>query len=324
MEHNASQLNCIYPMGPCMKNMNVEMGDLRAFVAVADLGSFAAAARELHLSQPALSRRIIKLETSLGVRLLNRTTRRIELSAPGRAFLGRARQVLNDFDESLLEVTDAANRLTGEVTIACVPTVINQLMPQVLEEYQRRYPGILVRLLDEGASDVLTRVTRGEADFGINYLGVQEGNLVFEPLHEDDFVLVCPTRHPLASRASVRWAELGGHRYIAVNKASGNRMLLDLALARIPDLPRPVLEARHVRTVIDLVAAGLGVATVPRLAIPVGALDTYLAAVPLVAPAITRTLGLVTRHGQLLSPAAQRLFDLLKQYGLENGSPSVD
>lgn len=324
MEHNASQLNCIYPMGPCMKNMNVEMGDLRAFVAVADLGSFAAAARELHLSQPALSRRIIKLETSLGVRLLNRTTRRIELSAPGRAFLGRARQVLNDFDESLLEVTDAANRLTGEVTIACVPTVINQLMPQVLEEYQRRYPGILVRLLDEGASDVLTRVTRGEADFGINYLGAQEGNLVFEPLHEDDFVLVCPTRHPLASRASVRWAELGGHRYIAVNKASGNRMLLDLALARIPDLPRPVLEARHVRTVIDLVAAGLGVATVPRLAIPVGALDTYLAAVPLVEPAITRTLGLVTRHGQLLSPAAQRLFDLLKQYGLENGSPSAD
>lgn len=323
MEHNASQLNCIYPMGPCMKNMNVEMGDLRAFVAVADLGSFAAAARELHLSQPALSRRIIKLETSLGVRLLNRTTRRIELSAPGRAFLGRARQVLNDFDESLLEVTDAANRLTGEVTIACVPTVINQLMPQVLEEYQRRYPGILVRLLDEGASDVLTRVTRGEADFGINYLGAQEGNLVFEPLHEDDFVLVCPTRHPLASRASVRWAELGGHRYIAVNKASGNRMLLDLALARIPDLPRPVLEARHVRTVIDLVAAGLGVATVPRLAIPVGALDTYLAAVPLAEPAITRTLGLVTRHGQLLSPAAQRLFDLLKQHGLENGRRSA-
>lgn len=304
-----------------MKNMNVEMGDLRAFVAVADLGSFAAAARELCLSQPALSRRLIKLETSLGVRLLNRTTRRIELSAPGRAFLGRARRVLNDFDESLLDVTDAANRLTGEVTIACVPTVINQLMPQVLEEYQRRYPGILVRLLDEGASDVLTRVTRGEADFGINYLGAQEGNLVFEPLHEDDFVLVCPAGHPLATRASVRWAELGSYRYIAVNKASGNRMLLDLALARIPDLPKPVLEARHVRTVIDLVAAGLGVATVPRLAIPVSALDTYLAAVPLVEPAITRSLGLVTRHGQLLGPAAQRLCDLLKQHGLPAGRP---
>ncbi|MDT3718251.1 LysR family transcriptional regulator [Pseudomonas oryzihabitans] len=299
-----------------MKNMNVEMGDLRAFVAVADLGSFAAAARELYLSQPALSRRILKLENSLGVRLLNRTTRRIELSAPGRAFLGRARQVLNDFDESLLDVTDAVNRLTGEVTLACVPTVINHL-PEVLKQYQRQYPGILVRVLDEGASDVLTRVTRGEADFGINYLGAQEGNLVFEPLHEDDFVLVCLKSHPLATRASVRWAELGSHDYIAVNKASGNRMLLDLALARIPDLPKPVLEARHVRTVIDLVAAGLGVATVPRLAIPASALDAYLVAVPLREPAITRSLGLITRHGQLLSPAAQRLCDLLRQRGLD-------
>ncbi|WP_240795240.1 LysR family transcriptional regulator [Pseudomonas oryzihabitans] len=301
-----------------MKNMNVEIGDLRAFVAVADLGSFAAAARELYLSQPALSRRILKLENSLGVRLLNRTTRRIELSAPGRAFLGRARQVLNDFDESLLDVTDAANRLTGEVTLACVPTVINQL-PEVLKQYQRQYPGILVRVMDEGASDVLTRVTRGEADFGINYLGAQEGNLVFEPLHEDDFVLVCPRSHPLATCASVRWAELASHSYIAVNKASGNRMLLDLALARIPDLPKPVLEARHVRTVIDLVAAGLGVATVPRLAIPASALDSYLVAVPLSEPAITRSLGLITRHGQLLSPAAQRLCDLLRQRGLAAG-----
>ncbi|QDD88633.1 LysR family transcriptional regulator [Pseudomonas oryzihabitans] len=298
--------------------MNVEIGDLRAFVAVADLGSFAAAARELYLSQPALSRRILKLENSLGVRLLNRTTRRIELSAPGRAFLGRARQVLNDFDESLLDVTDAANRLTGEVTLACVPTVINQL-PEVLKQYQRQYPGILVRVMDEGASDVLTRVTRGEADFGINYLGAQEGNLVFEPLHEDDFVLVCPRSHPLATCASVRWAELASHSYIAVNKASGNRMLLDLALARIPDLPKPVLEARHVRTVIDLVAAGLGVATVPRLAIPASALDSYLVAVPLSEPAITRSLGLITRHGQLLSPAAQRLCDLLRQRGLAAG-----
>lgn len=305
-----------------MKNMNVEIGDLRAFVAVADLGSFAAAARELYLSQPALSRRIIKLENSLGVRLLNRTTRRIELSAPGRAFLGRARQVLNDFDESLLDVTDAANRLTGEVTLACVPTVINQL-PGVLKQYQQQYPGILVRVVDEGASDVLTRVSRGEADFGINYLGAQEGNLVFEPLHEDDFVLVCPHTHPLATRASVRWAELGGHSYIAVNKASGNRMLLDLALARIPDLPKPVLEARHVRTVIDLVAAGLGIATVPRLAIPVTALGACLVAVPLIEPAITRSLGLVTRHGQLLSPAAQRLCDLLKRHGLDGGRPAA-
>ncbi|AXA65127.1 LysR substrate-binding domain-containing protein [Pseudomonas oryzihabitans] len=110
---------------------------------------------------------------------------------------------------------------------------------------------------------------------------------------------------------------MNGHRYIAANTASGNHMLLDLALARIPNLPKPVLEARHVRTVIDLVAAGLGVATVPRLAIPSSALDTFLVAVPLIEPSITRSLGLVTRHGQLLSPPAQRLCDMLKEYTLK-------
>lgn len=90
-------------------------------------------------------------------------------------------------------------------------------------------------------------------------------------------------------------------------------MLLDLALARIPDRPKPVLEARPVRTVIDPIAAARGVATVPRLAIPRSALDTCLVAVPLVESSITRSLGIVARHGQLLSPAAQRSHERLKQ-----------
>ena len=296
-----------------MAHMNVEINDLRAFVAVADLGSFAAAARELHLSQPALSRRISKLETSLGVRLLERTTRRVELSAPGRAFALRARQVVNGFDESLLDVTDAASRLTGEITLACVPTAVNHLLPAVLEQFQQQFPGVLIRVMDEGASEALALVARGEADFGINYLGAQEGNIAFAPLLEERFVLACPPAHPLARRKSVNWSELGEHRYIAVNKASGNRMLLDLALGKVPQLPRPVLEARHVRTAVDMVAAGLGIAAVPQLAIPVSGADAVLRTVPLVSPTVSRTLGLLTRRGQLLSPLAQRFCELVRQ-----------
>lgn len=296
-----------------MAHMNVEINDLRAFVAVADLGSFAAAARELHLSQPALSRRISKLETSLGVRLLERTTRRVELSAPGRAFALRARQVVNGFDESLLDVTDAASRLTGEITLACVPTAVNHLLPAVLEQFQQQFPGVLIRVMDEGASEALALVARGEADFGINYLGAQEGNIAFAPLLEERFVLACPPAHPLARRKSVNWSELGEHRYIAVNKASGNRMLLDLALGKVPQLPRPVLEARHVRTAVDMVAAGLGIAAVPQLAIPVSGADAVLRIVPLVSPTVSRTLGLLTRRGQLLSPLAQRFCELVRQ-----------
>jgi DNA-binding transcriptional LysR family regulator len=294
-----------------MSNMNVEMGDLRALVAVAELGSFSAAARELHLSQPALSRRISKMEANLGVRLLARTTRRVELTATGREFARKARQVVNTFDESFLGITEGVSMLRGEVTVACVPTAVNYCLLGILAEYQRLYPRILLRVLDDGASDVLTAVARNEADFGINYLGAQEANLDFVPMLKERFVVACPHDHALAARRAVTWAELAKHDCIAVTKASGNRLLLDLALADILKLPTPICEARHVRTVVDMVAAGLGIAAVPQLAIPPHLARTQIRVVPLTKPVVNRTIGLIKRKGRVFSPAAERLYQMM-------------
>ncbi|MEQ7918680.1 LysR family transcriptional regulator [Xanthomonas sp. WHRI 1810A] len=296
-----------------MANMNVEMGDLRALVAVAELGSFSAAARELHLSQPALSRRISKLEANLGVRLVERTTRRVELTATGRDFARKARQVVNTFEESLLGIGEGTGRIRGEVTVACVPTAVKQCLLDVVKAYRQRYPQILVRVLDDGASDVLSTVVRNEADFGINYIGVQEANLEFIPIFKEQFVMVCRHDHALASRAHVTWAELKKHDYIAVTKASGNRLLLDLALADIPDLPEPICEARHVRTVVDMVVAGLGVAAVPALAVLPHFAEPALRAIPLTRPTVHRTIGLIKRRGRVLSPAAERLYQMITE-----------
>ncbi len=102
--------------------MNFEISDLRAFVAAADLGGFRAAADSLHLSASALSRRIEKLEDALGVRLFERTTRKMDLTIVGRGFLDRAYLILNEIDNSMLEVDDFARNMTGELTIACVPS----------------------------------------------------------------------------------------------------------------------------------------------------------------------------------------------------------
>lgn len=294
-----------------MANMNVEMGDLRALVAVAELGSFSAAAKELHLSQPALSRRISKLEANLGVRLVERTTRRVELTATGRDFSRKARQVLNSFEESFLGISEGTGKIRGEVTVACVPTAVNHCLLEILKEYRRLYPRILVRVLDGGASDVLSTVVRNEADFGINYIGVQEANLEFIPIVREHFVVICPPDHPLASRQSVTWEQLNKHDYIAVTKASGNRLLLDLALADVSGLPEPVFEARHVRTVVDMVAAGLGIAAVPQLAVPAHAAQVKLCVVPLIKPVVSRNVGLIKHQGRVLSPAAERLYQMI-------------
>lgn len=290
--------------------MNLELSDLRAFVAVAERGNFSAAAEEIHLSQPALSRRIAKLEGVLGVRLLERTTRRVDLTAFGRDFARKARDLLNGFDETLLGVGELAARMSGEVTIACVPSAVRHFLPEVLREYHEKYPRIMIRVLDEGASEVLSSVVRSEADFGLNYIGAQEGNIEFEPVMKEVFVVACRRDHPLAKRTSLTWAELAAHDYMTVAKASGNRFLLDLALADTPGLPRPFCEVRHVMSLISLVEAGVGIAAVPRLAMPPGE-HPVLTSIPLKGPEVTRTLGLLRRRGVLLSSAAQHLYDII-------------
>lgn len=291
--------------------MNFDLADLRACVAVAKHRSFRAAADELHLSQPALSRRIEKLETALGVRLFHRTTRKVDLTKVGREFSYRAIDLLESLDESLLGIRDVAQRVTGEATIACIPSAIRFFLPRVLAEYHRRYPGIMVRVIDQGANDVVTTVTRGEADFGFNYIGTQDPQLEFEHLMSERFVLACPKGHPLAKKRKVRWEELAAHDYMTVTKASGNRVLLDMALTRLATRPKWFCEAQHVSTLVSFVEAGLGVAAVPELALPPPP-HPGLVAVPLVEPSLTRSVGLIRRVGRGLPPAAQQLYDQIR------------
>ncbi|MDB6049612.1 MAG: LysR family transcriptional regulator [Pseudomonas sp.] len=294
----------------------IEMSDLRSFVTVAERGSFSAAAVDLHLSQPALSRRIAKLESTMGVRLIERTTRRVDLTAVGRDFARKAREVLNAFESSLSGINEGTSHLFGEVTVACVPSAVIHFLPDVLKEYRRIYPRILVRVIDEGASHTLSSVARSEADFGINYIGAQEINIEFEPMFKERFVLACRYDHPLAERTSVTWAEIHEFDYIAVAKASGNRFLLDMALADLPTLPHPVCEARHVRTVVDMVEAGLGIAAVPLLAMPRPNPHSTLRSIALEQPQVSRTLGLIRRRGRVLSHAAEQLYGMIKQWSI--------
>jgi DNA-binding transcriptional LysR family regulator len=180
----------------------------------------------------------------------------------------------------------------------------------VLQQYHEKYPRILLRVADAGAGDVLSSVVRGDADFGVNYVGAHEPNIDFEPVLKEAFVVACRKDHALAKRRKVSWAELGKYDYMTVAKASGNRFLLDLALADTPGRPRSFCEVRHVMTVVSLVEAGLGIAAVPQLAMPPGDHPT-LVSIPLVEPSVTRTVGLIRRRGIALSPAAQHLYDMV-------------
>ncbi|MDS1141434.1 LysR substrate-binding domain-containing protein [Pusillimonas sp. SM2304] len=295
-----------------MKRINFDLRELQAFIAVAERLSFRVAAEELHLSAPALSRRIDKLETMLGVKLLERSTRHVELTNVGRVFLEHARSALGELEGAMLGISDLAAKRSGVVTVACVPSVAYYFLPTVIDTFAQRYPLIRVRILDEGANTVLNDVVNRRADFGINFIGTQEMDLEFEPIFSERFVLAVHAGHRLARRRKVRWEELCDERFIAVGKSSGNRVLLDSALAQSPRRPTSFFEVAHVSSLLGLVEARLGVAAVPQLALPPHNHST-LKGIPLVCPEVSRTLGLLRKKHNPLPHAAQILYDLIKE-----------
>ncbi|MTW09975.1 LysR family transcriptional regulator [Pseudoduganella eburnea] len=292
--------------------INYDLHDLQAFVAVAERASFRQAADDLFLSQSALSRRIEKLEEGLGVKLFERTTRRVQLTNVGQAFLLNVRTALDGLEDAVLGVADLAAHRTGTVTLACVPSAVWHFLPEVLKEFSERFPRIRVRVHDESAQDVLNLVLAGEADFGINFTGAEEAEIVFEPIFKERYVLAMRHDHRLAQRKSLNWKDLAGERFVSVAKSSGNRSVIDAALAGVEKHPAIFCEVNHVSGVLALVEAGMGVAAVPGLSVLPERPDSIVG-VPLVNPAIHRTLGLISKRNHSMAPAARTLFDMLSK-----------
>jgi DNA-binding transcriptional LysR family regulator len=305
-----------------MSRINFAFEELQAFVAVADRRSFRLAAEHLCISQPALSRRIDKLESALGLRLLERTTRQVDLTAAGRQFLERARQTLEDLEDAVTHLSDSAQARRGQVTVACVPSVAQHVLPALLQRFAQEQPNVRVRVIDDSAHRVLASVASSEADFGLNFTGAQEPDMSFEMLGRDDYVLVLPRGHALAGRAGVAWAELAGQKMVAVSRQSANRLLVDQALAALAERPVWFYETEHVAGALGLVAAGLGLAALPRLSVPPR--HEALCCVPLVEPVVSRVVGLITRRGRALSPTATRLCELVRRERQAFAPPAAD
>ena len=163
----------------------------------------------------------------------------------------------------------------------------------------------------------------GDADFGINMINITHPYIEFTPLVNEPFVLACKRDHDLAKKSLVMWEDLAGLRLIGVRKSSGNRLLIDQALEGFDWRPNWFYEVRHLSTSLGMVEAGLGVAVVPSLAMPTDE-HHVLVSRPLIEPVIRRTLGLVVRRGNSLSPAAEKFREMLmKLWSQDNTSPWI-
>ena len=290
--------------------MKVENSELEAFVAVAELGSFQRAADKLHLTQPGLSRRIQKLEQTLGVELLHRTTRSVALTGVGRQFLPMARQQMSQLGTMLSSIREIAEKRFGKVRLSSIPTVVMRMLPDVLRSYAEKYPQVGVQIFDGNHDFVLGQVRAGLAEFGISMDPGDDEDLSFEPLLTDSYVLAMHRDDPLAESERLTLDELKNVRLIIGGRDSGNRLLLELLLGHESISLRWFYEVEHVSCVVALVEAGLGCAIVPSLALSAHP-SSSIKTVPISNPDIRRTIGIIRHKTISMSATASDFCEIL-------------
>lgn len=276
--------------------LTVNLRHLRYFVAVAEERHFGRAADRLHMAQPPLSQAIRQLEAELGVELLHRTTRRVDLTEAGRAYLARARAILADVDEAAHEARRVAAGAVGHLAIGCVGSATYSLLPALSRRLATELPGVDFAFRgDMLAPDQVEALRSGEIDIALLRPPVADPSLAVTPLRRDRLVVALPADHPLAQRKQIRAADLGRCDLI-VHSADRRSVMYGVVLGLLRDAgvdPHIRHEVGETSTLITLVAGGLGVAVVPE---PVTALA--LAGVvyrPLVRPAATVDLAVAHR-----------------------------
>ena len=293
--------------------VKIDFDGLQAFVCVAELGSFVKAAQQLHLTQTALTRRIQKLETLLDTRLLNRTTRKVELTSTGRDFLPQARHLVLDAQRTLVRLRDKARSGQGHFTLACVPSLTTHVLPQLIKAYAQTHPGNTLRLLDASSHEVRAAVLDGQAELGIAINGEPHTELEEIALFEDPLHLVCPIPHVLQDRSTVGWSDLQGVDLIVVSSFMATRMFLDYQLAQRGIHLSGHYEVQHHATAINLVAAGVGCAILPSSTFENGD-RPQVVKIPLTGPVVKRRVTLLRRKPTSLSPAAEAFHALTLQH----------
>jgi LysR family transcriptional regulator, carnitine catabolism transcriptional activator len=298
--------------------MNVTIKQLQAFIAVARSGSFAEACTRVHLSQPALSISIKNLEEAVGGKLLQRSTRSVSLTPEGAEFYPAVQRLLSDWDRSLEDVHTLFALRRGKLDIAAMPTFASSLLPQILARYHQQYTDINVTVHDVIAEDVVDMVRDGRVELGVTFDPGEAQDLNFQPLFRDRFVAVLPKQHPLLAKPELKWRDLSRFAYIALQRPSSIRLLIDQILQDHDIALTPAFEAHQLASIGRMVTAGLGVSVVPALSSDqMQEMGAECRAVS--APLITRNVGVITRKRYPLSVAAQAMLATIEAWGASDG-----
>jgi DNA-binding transcriptional LysR family regulator len=292
--------------------MRITLRQIEAFLAAAETLSFSRAAQQLHVTQSAFSQLIRELESVLEVRLFDRTTRKVDLSEPGRALLVKMRTGVTAIEEACRDAQAISRLERGNVSLGTLPSLASGSVTQALGDLRRLHPGITVSLQEAQNPDLLQMLLKSEVEFLVCAVAPAAPELLFEPLMMDEVVVVVRADHPLAGKSGQRWRLLARESLILMTQHSSTRGLIAQALRTNGVDAPPAYEVASVTTALSMVRAGLGATVMPQMALAEMNMDA-LAICRFVAPRAARELAICRRRDRVLSPAARIVVELVRE-----------
>lgn len=282
---------------------------IESFLSVAELGGFRPAAEALNRSQSAVSTHVRELEEELGVPLLNRTTRRVSVTAEGRLMVQRCRSVLADLRAVARELAEHSDLRRGHVSIGTVPSLSAHRLPAAFARFQKQHPGVTLALHEGAASRMYEDLQARVTDFAVGPRIAGAGGFAYEPVFEDPFVAVVP-RGVAPGQESLTLREVARFDQISQTRDTAVRSQLEAAFRTLRLGFAPKIEVAHHQTVLAMVSAGLGVALLPSACIPAEGSRAYRV-IPLRGSRLVREICIVRLKGKALSPAAVRCAEMI-------------
>jgi len=286
------------------KGITVDLDNLHTFLAVAEARSFSLAAERLHLTQPAVSKRVAALENALGQRLFDRIGRQVSLTEAGRVLLPQARRILASLDEARRTLENLSGKVTGPLWLATSHHVGLHRLPPILKAFTRAYPDVDLDIRFMESEEACRAVAHGDVDLAVVTLPESpEAGLKIRTVWEDPLVPVVAADHPLTLDPA---SDLSAHDAILPPGGTFTRGLIDEALAREGIRPHRILETPYLETIRMLVSIGLGWSLLPRTLV-----DESLHELSIQGLGSVRRLGSVIHRERSLSNAARAMLGML-------------
>lgn len=286
----------------------MDISALHTFITLARVGHMTRTANMLHLTQPAVSAQLSKLETEVGHRLFDRTAKGMVLTQAGQVYLQHVEESLKWLKDGQTALEELTGLIRGQLAIGGGATATTYLFPPTLGQFHLEYPGIRMFVREQGSEHVVESILKGELDLGVVTLPIQvsASKLHIEPWIEDELRLIVPPTHKLADKKRFKWEDLHEQPLVLFEAGSAVRQLIDQRLQEQAITTNIVMELRSIESIKQMVTQGIGAAFVSQFA-----LERAQHALRASGSPLTRQLAIVWRADRRLSQASARFLEML-------------